>query len=308
VCEAGGLGFLAAGYKSADRVADEVGALRAATSAPFGLNLFVVEPYEPDPGRLADYSRSLEPEASALGVELGRPRWDDDGWQAKVDLVLDVRPSVVSFTFGCPEPEVLRHLARVGVLTMVTVTSLREARAAVARGAASLSVQGPAAGGHRGIWDLDAVPDATPLLDLVPAIVASVDVPVVAGGGVATADDVAAVVARGAAAAQVGTAFLLAEEAGTNPVHRAALADPTWTDTAVTRAYTGRWARGLATRFMADHTDAPAGYPHLHHLTAPLRAAGVAAGDPHVVHLWAGTGHAQARAAPAGDIIRSLIP
>jgi nitronate monooxygenase len=308
VCEAGGLGFLAGGYKTADRLADEVGALRTATSAPFGVNLFLVEPYEPDADRLADYSRSLEPEAEALGVELGRPRWDDDGWQAKLDLVLDVRPSVVSFTFSCPEPDVLRRLAQLDVLTMVTVTSLAEARAAVARGAASLSVQGSEAGGHRGTWDLDATPDPTPLLDLVSGVVATVDVPVVAGGGVATADDVAAVVARGAAAAQVGTAYLLAEEAGTNLVHRQALADPAWTDTALTRAYTGRWARGLATRFMAHHADAPAGYPHLHHLTAPLRAAGVAAGDPHVVHLWAGTGHAHARAARAREITESLAP
>lgn len=275
---------------------------------PFGLNLFVVGPYEPDPDRLGAYRRSLEPEAARLGADLGEPRWDDDHWQAKLDLVLDVRPDVVSFTFGCPGTEVMHRLAGVDVLTMVTVTSVAEARRAVACGAASLSVQGPDAGGHCGTWDQAAGPDPTPLGDLLAGVLDAVDVPVGAGGGLGDAAGVASVVARGAVAAQVGTAYLLADEAGTNPVVRAALSDPAFAATDVTRAFTGRWARGLANRFIADHADAPVGYPHLHHVTAPLRAAAVAAGDAQVAHLWAGTGHAQARVAPAAEITRSLAP
>lgn len=308
ISDAGGLGFLAAGYKTADQVAAEVAAVRAATSAPLGVNLFVVAPYEPDADALATYRRALEPEATRLGARLGEPRWDDDRWHAKLDVVRDLRPEVVSFTFGCPSADVLRQLAEVDVLTTVTVTSVAEARAAVARGAASLSVQGPDAGGHRGTWDPEAQPDQTPLLDLVSAVDAAVDVPVVAGGGVTDAAGVASVLARGAVAAQVGTAYLLADEAGTNPVHRAALSDHTFTATAVTRAYTGRWARGLANRFIAKHTDAPVGYPHLHHLTAALRAAAVAAGDAQVAHLWAGSGHAQVRPGSAAEITQSLAP
>ncbi len=308
VSDAGGLGFLAAGYKTADKLAAEVDAVRAATSEPFGVNLFVLAPYEPDPEVLNAYRRSLQPEAARLGVELGNPHWDDDHWQSKVDLVLDVQPDVVSFTFGCPSADVLRSLAERNILSTVTVTTVDEARAAVARGAASLAVQGPEAGAHRGTWDLEADPDQTPLLDLVSAVVASVDVPVVAGGGVPDAAGVNSVLGRGAVAAQMGTAYLLADEAGTNPVLRAALTDPTFTKTDTTRAYTGRWARGLTNRFMAEHTDAPAGYPHLHHLTSPLRAAAVSAGDAQVAHLWAGTRHAQARSAPALEITRSLLP
>lgn len=308
VAEAGGLGFLAAGYKSADQVAAEVGAARAATSGSLGVNLFVVAPHEPDAGSLDAYRRSLEPEADRLGVGLGAARWDDDGWRAKLDVVLDLRPDVVSFTFGCPAPDVLRRLAERSVLTAVTVTSVAEAREAAARGAASLTVQGPEAGGHRGTWDPDAEPGATPLLDLLSAVRASTRLPLVAGGGVAAAADVAAVVEGGGVAAQVGTAYLLADEAGTSPVLRAALRDPTYADTTLTRAYTGRWARGLANRFTAEHAGAPAGYPHVHHLTAPLRAAAAAAGDAQVAHLWAGTRHAETRAAPAGDITRSLAP
>jgi nitronate monooxygenase len=306
VSDAGGLGFLAAGYKTPDAVASEVDAVRAATTAPFGVNLFVVDPYDPDAASVEAYRRSLEPEAARLGTDLGEARWDDDHWRAKVDLVLDLRPAVVSFTFGCPDADVLRELARRGVLSAVTVTSVAEARAAVARGAASLSVQGPDAGGHRGTWDLEASPGTTPLPDLVAAVVAAVDVPVVAGGGVSDAAGVRSLVEVGAVAVQSGTPFLLAHEAGTNATHRAALADRAFAATGLTRAYTGRWARGLANRFMAEHTDAPAGYPHLHHLTAPLRQAAVAAGEVQVAHLWAGTGHARVRPAAAREIARSL--
>lgn len=306
VSEAGGLGFLAGGYKTPERLAADIEEVRAVTSAPFGVNLFVVEPFEPGPGAIDGYKRSLAAEAARLGVELGQPRWDDDLWQAKLDLVLDVRPPLVSFTFGCPSSEVLGLLRQFGVLTAVSVTSVAEAREAVARGAAALSVQGPEAGGHRGTWSLTAEPDPTPLGQLVAQVASAVDVPLMAGGGLSTAADVAAVMGRGAAAAQVGTAYLLAHEAGTNPLHRTALTDPAFRETRMTRAYTGRWARGLANRFMAEHEDAPAGYPQLHHLTAPLRAAAVAAGDPQVAHLWAGTGHARARRAGAADITRSL--
>jgi nitronate monooxygenase len=308
VSEAGGLGFVAAGYKTPSAVASEIEAVRAATAAPFGVNLFVVEPYEPDATSLEAYRRSLEPEAARLGVELGEPRWDDDFWQAKLDLVLDTQPDVVSFTFGCPSAESLRRLADSGVLTSVTVTSVDEARAAVARGAASLSVQGPGAGGHRGTWDPDAEPDTTELFDLVSAVLAGVEVPVFAGGGIHDARGVRSLIERGAAAAQIGTLYLLADEAGTNATHRAAMSDPAFQGTAVTRAYTGRWARGLANRFMADHADAPAGYPHLHHLTSALRKAAADAGDAQVAHMWAGTGYSHARASSAAEITRSLVP
>ena len=308
VSEAGGLGFLAAGYRTARQVADDIEALRAATSAPYGVNLFVVGRYEPDAAAIDAYCRTLRAEADRLGAELGPPRWDDDDWEAKLDLVLDARPDVVSFTFGCPSAEVLRRLAEVGVLTAVTVTTAQEARVAADRGAASLAVQGPEAGGHRGTWDLDADPDPAPLLDLLAAVTDAVDLPVAAGGGVASAAEVSSVLDRGAVAAQVGTAYLLADEAGTNPVHRAALTDPAFAATRVTRAYTGRWAHGLANRFMAEHAEAPAGYPQLHHVTSPLRRAAVAAGDPQVAHMWAGTRHADARPLPAAEITRLLAP
>ncbi|HET7194999.1 MAG TPA: nitronate monooxygenase [Nocardioides sp.] len=306
VSDAGGLGFVATGYKSPEAVAADLEAVRALTTGPFGVNLFVVEPYQPDTRALDAYRRSLEPLAARFDVDLGEPRWEDDAWRAKLELVYDARPDVVTFTFGCPSDRVLRQLADLEVHSGVTVTTVAEAREAVARGAASLAVQGPGAGGHRGSWQLDEVPDETPLLDLVSAVRAAVDVPLVAGGGIHDAQGVRSAMDAGAAAALVGTAYLLADEAGTNPTHRAALQDPGLAETALTRAYTGRWARGLANDFIRAHQGAPAGYPHLHHLTAPLRKAAAAAGDPQVAHLWAGSGQAHARQATAAEITRAL--
>lgn len=308
VSDVGGLGFVAAGYKPPEAVAADLEAVRALTTAPFGVNLFVVEHYRPDASALDAYRRSLEPLAAHFDVTLGEPRWDDDAWRAKLDLVHDARPDMVTFTFGCPSARVLRQLADLDVHTGVTVTTVAEAREAVARGAASLTVQGPGAGGHRGSWQLEAVPEGTPLLDLVTAVRAAVDVPLVAGGGIHDAQGARSVIEAGAAAAQVGTAYLLADEAGTNATHRAALQDPALAETALTRAYTGRWARGLANDFIRAHQKAPAGYPHLHHVTAPLRKAAAAAGDKQVAHLWAGSGHAHARRATAAEITRALAP
>lgn len=309
VSAVGGLGVLAAGYKAADQVAAEIEATRRATSGPIGVNLFVVAPYDPPTGTIEAYRRTLEPEAARLGVALGEPAWDDDDWTAKLEVVLTLRPEVVSFTFGCPDADILRSLAQRGIHTAATVTTVLEARQAAGLGVHSLCVQGPEAGGHRGTWDLEAEPeDGVGLTDLVSAILPEVDLPVVAAGAISEPAAVEGLLRRGAAAVQVGTALLLADEAGTHPAHRAALADPAFTHTERTRAFTGRWARGLANRFVRDHADAPPGYPQIHHLTAPLRAAALAAGDTQTAHLWAGTGFRSVRSGPAQQIIETLAP
>lgn len=308
VSEAGGLGFLAAGYRSAELLAAQLRQVRELTGRPVGVNLFVVEPFEPDAAALEAYRAQLEPEARRLGVELGAPRWDDDSWAPKLEVVLDTRPEVVSFTFGCPDAAVLRRLAAAGITTMVTVTTAEEARLAEARGARALTVQGPEAGGHRAAFAPDAAPTEDPLEATVAEITARTDLPVVGGGGISTAAAAAGLLSRGAVAAQVGTALLLADEAGTHPVHRAALTGARFPATSLTRAFTGRPARGLTNRFLAAHADAPAAYPHVHHLTAPLRAAALAQNDPESAHLWAGTAFAATRAAPAATIVASLVP
>ncbi|MBX7433594.1 nitronate monooxygenase [Mycobacterium sp. Y57] len=304
---AGGLGFVAGGYLSAAAFAERLQAAAGLTSGPIGANLFVPHPSAATPAAVERYAASLAAEAQRYRVALGQPRFSDDEWPAKLDVVLDLRPAVVSFTFGLPGADDRRRLAAAGITTVGTVTTPAEARAAAECGLDAVVVQGPAAGGHRGGFDPTASPPAEPLADLLAAVTATVDLPVVAAGGLMTAADVRRVRRRGAVAAQLGTAFLLADEAGSSAVHRAALVDPQFRETVVTKAFSGRYARGLRNRFIDEHdADAPLGYPEVHYLTSPLRAAAVRAGDPHGVAVWAGTGFRLAAAASAADIVANL--
>ena len=178
---------------------------------------------------------------------------------------------------------------------------------AVERGIDALIVQGPAAGGHRATFDPAAPLCSTPLLQLVNAILVDADAPVVASGGLANADDVGRVLAAGAVAAQLGTAFLLADESGTHPAYRAALRDKAFAETVFTRAFTGRYARALRNGFI-DRYDkqAPFGFPQIGFLTAPIQSAAGEADDPHGMALWAGTGFQQARNGSVAEIFGSL--
>jgi nitronate monooxygenase len=295
VAEAGGLGFLAAGYKPVDAVRADIEALRELTDRPFGVNVFA----PPSPGAdVRAFAAELGAEAERYGVPVGEPRHDDDGWEAKLELLRALEVPVVSFTFGCPAPDVL---ARFGE-TWVTVTKPEEARTAAGAGATALLVQGVEAGGHRGGFD-DAAPGEIGLLALLQTI--DVDLPLVATGGIATGRGVAAVLAAGAAAAALGTAFMLCPEAATAPAHCEAIAAPG--DTALTRAFTGRTARGIVNRWMREHgANAPSAYPDVHHLTAKIRAAAREQGDADGFHLWAGQAHELARPVPAGELVRSL--
>lgn len=302
VSAAGGLGFLAAGYLTSERLAADLAATRELTARPFGVNLFVPGRDDADAGAVAAYRQRLAPEAARLGAELGEPRWSDDDWAAKVDVVLAERPSVVSTTFGLPPPADAARLRGAGIAWWCTVTSPAEADQAEAAGADALVVQGAEAGAHRGSFD-DPDGEGLSLLPLLRLVAARTAVPLVAAGGIADGAGVAAALAAGARAAQIGTALLLAAEAGTHPVHRAALASGL--PTAPTRAFTGRTARGLANAFLLDHADeAPRGYPQVHYVTAPLRAAARAAGDSDRVNLWAGQAYPLAEEAPAGELVR----
>jgi len=306
---AGGLGFIAAGYLTADALAERIKATRELTSEPIGVNLFAPQPSAGTPEQIAAYAQALAGEAERYGVALGEPRYDDDAWAAKLDVVADLRPEVVSFTFGLPDDDEVKRLRQAGITTVATVTSYDEAEQADGRGVDALTVQGPNAGGHRGTFDPAAAPATQSLEELLDDVVAAMDMPVIAAGGLVTADDVAGVLGAGAVAAQLGTAFLLAEEAGSSDVHRAALQNPEFTETVVTRAFSGRYARGLRNRFVVDHeAQAPFGYPEVHYLTSPVRKASVAAGDPHATNIWAGTGFRAIGPGTVAEIMGRLVP
>ena len=307
VTDAGGFAFLAAGYKSAEAVRAEFTELRRLTSGPFGVNVFVPQHAPVDEEALHRYRARLAPEAERLSVELGDPVWDDDGWDAKIALLLEDPVPVVSFTFGCPDPDVIAALHGRGSLAVITITTRDEARLAAAAGADVLCVQGSEAGAHQASFDNGPVRDVG-LIALLAEVRSAVALPLIAAGGLTRGADVAAVLAAGAVAAQCGTAFLRCPESGTHPTHRAALADPRFTATAVTRAFTGRWARGLINRFLLAHdAAAPAAYPHAHHLTRPIRRAAADRGDPDALHLWAGESFRDAVDRPAADVVERMV-
>jgi nitronate monooxygenase len=305
VSEAGGFGFLAGGYLTAEALAADIADVRARTSTPLGVNLFVPGTQDVDERAVRAHLERLQPEAHRYGVDIGRARFDDDEWESKLALLERERVAVVSFTFACPPRETIEALQRRGSEVWLTVTDLAEARAARDAGADALVLQGFEAGGHRASWRDGDEHEELSVLALLRLVATEVELPLIAAGGIADGAAVAAVLAAGAAAAQVGTAFLRATEAGTHEAHRAALASDV--PTALTRAFTGRRARGLVNRFLLEHSGgAPVAYPHIHHATAPLRAEARRRNDAGGFNLWAGQTHRLARDEPAGEIVRRL--
>lgn len=299
VSDAGGLGFLAAGYREPGAVAAEVAELRALTARPFGLNLFAPAGSPADPAAVERYATRIAHEG-----ELGDPRHDDDHFAAKLALAAELAVPVVSTTFGAPSAAQCEALHGVGCAVWVTVTTPAEAALALAVGPDALVLQGFEAGGHRGSFD-DLAAEDFGLLALLRLVAGVTDLPLVASGGIFDGVGIAAVLLAGAAAAQLGTAFMLCPEAATPAAHRAAIESAAPTD--VTRAFTGRRARGIVNRFMREHHDAaPSAYPEIHHLTQPLRRAAREAGDPDRIHLWAGQTHASARNLPAATLMEEL--
>lgn len=238
-------------------------------------------------------------------MAVGEARHDDDAFDGKLALVLERRVAVVSFTFGCPSPGTVEALRGAGAEVWVTVTNPDEAVQARDCGADVLVAQGIEAGGHRGYFTDDDQREDFGLLALLRLVAARVSLPLVAAGGIADGPAVAAVLCAGARAAQVGTALMLAPEAATAETHRQALRGAG--ATALTRAFSGRQARGIVNRFMLEHgSEAPIAYPDVHHLTTPIRAAARTAGDPDAINLWAGQAHELARQASAAEIVTGL--
>lgn len=303
--EAGAFGYLAAGYLTVDALRAAIDETRMLINAPFGVNVFVpARDGDADTDLIRTYAETLQPEADRLGVALGSPRWDDDGYADKIALLTELAVHSVSFTFGCPSEADVEQLHHAGSRVLVTVTSPAEAEQAAAVGADAVIVQGTEAGGHQGRF-IGIEPNTTPLLAALTAI-RDVGLPMIATGGISTGRDARAALNAGAVAAAIGTALLDTPEAGTSAVYRRALRDQLFADTVITRAYTGRYARGLANRFAREHPDAPSGYPQIHYLTRPLRAAATAADDTDVPNLWAGTGWRTITSEPAAAVIRRI--
>ncbi len=313
VSNAGGLGSLPAAMLSPEALREELAALTRQTTRPWNVNFFCHVPPEPDSGRELRWREALAPYYAELGVQApaapSGPARVPFG-AAAADVLEDFKPPVVSFHFGLPAPELLARVRRWGSKVLSTATTVEEARWLEAHGVDAVIAQGLEAGGHRGMFLCDDLATQVGTLALVTQVVRCVKVPVIAAGGIACREAVAAARALGAAGVQVGTAYLLCPEATTSPVHRAALRSQAARVTALTNLYSGRPARGIVNRLMRElgpmSTVAPA-FPLATAAVAPLRARAEAGGSGDFSPLWAGQDASGCREVPAAQLTRELM-
>lgn len=313
VSNAGGLGSLPCAMLAPDAMERELAALQLLTSRAYLVNFFCHAPSVADVERekrwrelLAPYyvEFGLDPAAVAPGP--ARRPFDHDA----ADVLERFRPAVVSFHFGLPAEDLVARVRSMGSKVFSSATTVEEAKWLEARGVDAIIVQGSEAGGHRGMFLVDDVATQIPMRELLSAVLSVVSVPVIAAGGIADADDVAAVIVAGACAAQVGTAYMLCPEATTSAVHRAALKNPDSRQTSLTNVFTGRPARGIANRLMRElgalRDDVPA-FPLASAALAPLRAAAEKRGAGDFSALWAGERFGECRdGVRAADLTRRL--
>ena len=314
VARAGGLGSLPCAMLTADGVRAEIATIAAATTKPFNVNFFCHVPPAPDAAREAAWRETLTPyyrefDIDAASIKPGPGRAPFDAEAASV--IEATKPAVVSFHFGLPAASLLERVRASGSCIVASATTVDEARWLEARGVDAIIAQGVEAGGHRGIFLSDDLTTQIGTLALVPQIVHAVRVLVIAAGGIADAAGVRAVLALGAALAQVGTAFLCCPEATTSTLHRAALASDAARHTAVTNVFTGRPARGIVNRIVREVgpiSDKVPAFPLATAALAPLRAAAERAGSGDFSPLWSGQNASGCRDVPASQRLRELAP
>ena len=312
VCNAGGLGSLPCAMLTLESMRDELAAIRAQTTRPFNVGLFSHEPPVANSEReqrwrdvLAPYHAEYGIDAASLQAGAGRAPFTHEA----ADVLAEFEPPFVTFHFGLPPPDLLDRVRAWGATVLGSATTVDEARWLVAHGADAVIAQGLEAGGHRGVFLTDDLTTQLGLFALLPQVLQAVDVPVIAAGGIADARGVAAALAFGASAVQVGTAYLLCPEATTSPLHRAALRSEAAHHTALTNLFTGRPARGIVNRLMRELgpiSSAPPAFPLALGALAPLRAQAEAQGRTDFSPLWAGQNVSGCKDVPAAQLTREL--
>lgn len=314
VSEAGALGSIALGAGDADAARALIASVRGRTARPFGVNVFCHAPAVADAAKEAAWIARFAPLFEGLGAsppqalrEIYRSFLVDD---AMLRMLLEERPPVVSFHFGLPSPAIIAALRGAGITLLATATSVAEAQAVAAAGIDAVVAQGWEAGGHRGVFDPDAADERLGTMALVRLIAAAVDKPVIAAGGIMDGQGIAAALALGASAAQLGTAFLATDESLADAGYRAVLAESGGRRTVMTRMVSGRPARILPNRFAALDGSCPASdvpaYPIAYDLGKALHAAAKAQGEHGYGAHWAGQGAPLVRAMPTADLVRAL--
>lgn len=312
VARAGGLGALPCAMLSPEAMAEELGAIRAATEAPINVNFFCHVPPAPDADAMARWHAALAPYYAEFDLDTGtvpegpgRRPFDHEA----CDALTPFRPEVVSFHFGLPEAVLLARVKAWGATVLASATTVEEARWLAAHGADAIIVQGLEAGGHRGMFLTEEPTTQVGTFALLPQVREAVDLPLIAAGGIADARGVAAARALGAEAVQVGTAFLCCPESTISAIHRRALMSEAARYTALTNLYSGRPARGIVTRLMRElgpMSDAAPAFPLATAAIAPLRAAAEAQGSGDFSPLWAGQNASRCREVPAAEVVAEL--
>jgi nitronate monooxygenase len=310
--QGGALGSLPCAMLSAEKAREQVNIIRQRVSAPVNMNFFCHQPVDADPAREAQWKQRLAPYYQELGLDPAAPvnaanRAPFDA--AMCEVIEELKPEVVSFHFGLPQPALLQRIKAAGCIVMSSATIVKEAIWLEENGADIVIAQGAEAGGHRGMFLTDNIAEQPPTFALVPQVVDAVKIPVVAAGGIADGRGIAAAFALGACGVQIGSAYLRCPESKVIAPARVALAQA-WDDsTVITNVMTGRPARGVANRVMRDagpiSPDAPA-FPHAATALAPLKAAAEKLGRVDFTNLWAGQAIRLGREMPAAELTRAL--
>ena len=312
VCGAGALGFIGAAYLTPPQIAEVSRALRARTARPFGINLFAPLPAPETPRDAAPALERVAPYHAELGLPPPTlPASTGDPFREQLAAALESGASVFSFTFGILPAGAIEAIKARGMFLIGTATTVEEARALEAAGVDAVVAQGSEAGAHRGTFAADFEAAMIGTMALVPQVADAVPVPVIASGGIMDGRGIAAALALGASAAQMGTAFLTCDEAGIPDAHKAAILGAREHETRLTRAFSGRPARGIVNRFMreVEGPGAPGAilpYPLQNVLTRPLRTAAAKQGRAEFLSLWAGQGVRMARRQSAADLVARL--
>lgn len=312
VGNAGGLGALPCAMLGVEQIRDEVAAFRASCDGPLNLNFFCHRPPEPDAARQARWKQALRPYYDEVGADFEAPTpvssrapFDEQGCQ----LIEHLRPQVVSFHFGLPEPALLQRIKASGARVLSSATTVEEAIWLEQRGCDAIIAMGYEAGGHRAMFLSEDISSQIGTLALVPQVADAVQVPVIAAGGIADARGLVAALALGASAVQIGTAYLFTPQAKVSPAHRQALSSAQASETALTNLFTGRPARGIGTRLMRElgpMSDLAPRFPLAGGALMPLRAITEAQGRSDFSNLWAGQALRLGNPMDAGDLTRTI--
>jgi nitronate monooxygenase len=311
VSSAGGLGSLGSAYSTPEQITSDINKVRGLTDKPFNVNLFAggyasETPVDAGPmlALLAEIHQALDLPPPTL------PAWPKNPFAEQLQAILEARPAVFSFTLGIPEPDAIARLKAAGIAIFGTATTVQEGKMLQASGVTAIVAQGAEAGSHRGTFAGPFESAMVPTLELVRSLRAALPTPIIASGGLMDGRDIAQAFARGASSAQLGTAFLTCPEAGTPEAYRRAILAARADTTVITRAFSGRPARGLLNTFISkldgqEKIILP--FPLQNALTRPMRTAAAKLGESGYLSLFVGQGVGRARALPAAELIERLV-